>query len=187
MVRFWPQAQIHAFEPVPSIFAQLENKTRAFPQVVRHNTALGKETGQSTLYVSSGGSDASSSLLPPKEHLITNPHVKFEEEIIVQTITLDDWKRRDGIKKIDFLWLDMQGYELAALKAGLSVLEDVQAIYMEVNTLETYAGAPLLPEAEAWLKGRGFRMAAVKIPYSDGGNALFIREDGRPTSVSRGF
>src|SRR5438132_8350317 len=104
---------IHAFEPVPKLFATLQSNTRRFTNVFCHQLALSSKTGKAKFYVSSGSSDGSSSLLEPKEHLQDHPDVLFKKTIDVITITLDDWAAQHGIDHIDFLWLDMQGAELA--------------------------------------------------------------------------
>jgi hypothetical protein len=54
------------------------------------------------------------------------------------------------------MWLDMQGYELAALKSGESVLTQVRAILLEVSLEEIYEDNPLWPEVGEWLGQRGF-------------------------------
>jgi len=76
---------------------------------------------------------------------------------------------------VDLLWLDLQGYELDVLKAGLAVLENVQAIYTEVNLKELYVGAPLYGELREWLEVRDFKVEVEDIPWEDGGNVLFVR------------
>jgi hypothetical protein len=138
--------------------------------------ALGKETGAAKMFVSSGRSDASSSLFPPKAHVTYHPDILFETEIQVPTITLDHWAAEQGIKKIDFLWLDLQGYELAVLKAATAVLATVQAIYTEVNLDETYAGVALYPELRQWLEVYGFKVIREDLPWQDGGNVFFAKE-----------
>ena len=118
MSRLWPRATVHAFEPVPDLFQKLTANTADRGSVRRYPLALGAETGTAEMFVSGGGSDASSSLLPPKEHLQINPHVSFEGRITVSTTTLDAWAQESGVGRIDFLWLDMQGAEMAAMTEG---------------------------------------------------------------------
>ena len=180
MSRLWPRAAIHAFEPVPDLFRQLTANTAGLGNVRRYALALGTETGTAEMFVSGGGSDASSSLLPPKEHLQINPHVSFGGSITVPTTTLDDWAREKGIPRIDFLWLDMQGAELAVLQAAPRTLAGVRAIHLEVSLVEFYAANPLYAQVRAWLEGQGFRLEAEEIVRAAsgepvGGNALFLR------------
>ena len=81
------------------------------------------------------------------------------------------------IDKIDFLWLDLQGYELHVLKYGEKVLKGVMAVYTEVNLKELYDGAPLYDELRAWLEAKGFRVEREELPWEDAGNVLFVRQN----------
>jgi FkbM family methyltransferase len=176
MSKRWPQGTIHAFEPIPDLFRQLQSNTAKRNNVCCYPLALGKQTGAATMFVSSGRSDASSSLFPPKAHLAHHPDILFDTKIQVPTITLDQWAAEQGIKKIDFLWLDLQGYELAVLQAATAVLATVQAIYTEVNLEETYAGVALYPELRQWLAAHGFNVIREDLPWQDGGNVFFAKE-----------
>lgn len=184
MSLLWPQGTIHAFEPVPAVFRQLQDNTKHLSNVHTYQTALAAENADFTMHVSSGGTDASSSLLAPKEHLIVNPHIVFEKQITVTALTLDTWAGRNHCSQVDFLWLDMQGGELAALQAAPRVLATVQAIHLEVSTTELYENNPLYPEVRSWLETQGFVLAVDEIAHASGGNAFFVRS-GRRLSVWR--
>lgn len=69
-----------------------------------------------TMHVSSGGTNASRSLLAPKTHLAVNPHVVFEEMVTVPVLALDTWAEQNQCSRIDFLWLDMRGGSLRQYK-----------------------------------------------------------------------
>ena len=180
MSRLWPRGTIHAFEPVPALFQKLTANTAGLPNVHRYPLALGPGVGTAEMFVSGGGSDASSSLLPPKEHLQINPHVSFGERITVQTSTLDAWARENGAPNLDFLWLDMQGAELAMLKAAPRSLSSVRLIHLEVSRVEVYEGNPLYPEVRAWLEAQGFRLEAEEIPAVPTGETLLGQRAVRP-------
>ncbi len=176
MSKLWPKSIIHAFEPVPELFNVLEKKTYRLRNVICYPLALSDQTGKFKMFISSGASDASSSLIPPKEHLTEHPDVFFHKEIIVQTITIDEWAKRYGIKRIDLLWLDMQGHELATLKAAGDILKTVRVIHTEVSLKEVYKCAPLYSEVREWLEDRGFQIECEELPWSDMGNVLFVRK-----------
>jgi FkbM family methyltransferase len=170
-----PGCTIHAFEPVPAVFAKLTERTKDLQNVRRYPLALGERNTSSPMFVSSGGTDASSSLLRPKEHLNVSPHVRFESTIDVRTVTLADWARENNVSRVDFFWLDMQGNELAALRGAGDLLDTAAAIYTEVNLIELYEGAPLYHDVRTWIETRGFRVHTVDFRYPDSGDALFVR------------
>ena len=175
MSLLWPQGTIHAFEPVPAVFRQLEANTNHCPNIRRYLVALAGVNAAMAMHVSSGGTDASSSLLVPKEHLAINPHIVFDEKITVSALTLDTWAEQNDCAGIDLLWLDMQGAELAALQAAPRVLATVRAIYLEAATVELYAGNPFYPEVRAWLETQGFTVEVEALADGSGGNAFFVR------------
>ena len=175
MSLLWPRGTIHAFEPVPAVFQKLKANTAHLPNVRCYPLALAGECGTMTLHVSSGGTDASSSLLAPKEHRAVNPHIVFEAQIAVPVLTLDAWAAQNHCPRLDFLWLDMQGGELAALQAAPRLLAGVQAIHLEVATVELYENNPLYPDVRRWLEAQGFVLNREEIAHFSGGNAFFVR------------
>jgi FkbM family methyltransferase len=171
-----PSSEIHAFEPVPAIFDDLSRVTALYKQIKCYKLALSDRTGQQEMHISSGGSDASSSLLAPRDHLKDHPDTFFNEKIRVNTITLDDWAEENKILKVDFLWLDMQGFELGVLKASTKIFPKVAAIHIEVSTKQTYENVPHYDEVKAWMESNGFIARLEEIPRGwDMGNVLFIR------------
>ncbi len=175
MARRWRGATIHAFEPVPELFELLEQNVGRFGGVRCHRLALGAVTGVVPMWLSSGASDGSSSLRPPKTHLTSHPEVEFETVATVSSVTLDDWSSEHDVRP-DLLWLDLQGGELDALRSGEAVLEHVQLIHTEVSVIEEYEGCALYPELRSWLEQRGFAVLVEAIPPGEPqGNVLFGR------------
>ena len=175
MSRQWPDGFIHAFEPVPAIYSKLVRNVSRCPNVHCYPMALAKESGFVPIFVSNGESKASSSLLRPKDHSRVHPRTVFHEMQPIESITLDDWKDRYNIPKVDFLWLDTQGTELEIMKSAPRVLREVSVIYSEVSLKEMYEGASLYDELREWLKSQGFSIKREALPWEDMGNVLFVR------------
>lgn len=175
MAQMWPKSTIYAFEPIPELFNQLKEKTQAYSNVKCFQLALGNKTGKCIIHQSSGRSDASSSVLAPKEHLSVHPDVLFENSIEVDIITLKDWMNTEKIKKVDFLWLDLQGFEYDVLNTNPEVLNGTKVIYTEVSLIENYTNQVLYPEFKEWLSNSGFKAKKEAIAWADGGNVLFVR------------
>lgn len=175
LARLLPAGIIHAFEPVPAVFEKLVRATQALPNVRRHRLALAGYDGTATMHLSSGGTDAASSLLLPKESLTLNPHVVFAQTCAVPCRTLDAWAEAEGCPRVDLLWLDMQGAELTLLQAAPRILSTVSVIHLEVVTTEVYQDNPLLSQVQAWLTTQGFRRALLALDTTGCGNAVFAR------------
>lgn len=155
MAKKWPKATIHAFEPVPQIYEKLVANTKEYPNIHTHNYALSNQSGSATFYVSEKPTkpciaSQAGSLLAPKERLKYSP-MQFPYTIEVPTITLDQWAEKNNIKKIDFIWLDTQGAELAILKAAPTMIKNLTAIYLEIGFYENYANQPSYQKIKSWL------------------------------------
>ncbi|MGF1924716.1 MAG: FkbM family methyltransferase [Bacteroidia bacterium] len=174
--KIFPNAQIHSFEPVPGVFEQLSRGASSYKNIFRHQLALSNENKKSKMFVSSMGSDGSSSLLPPKTHLEDHPNVLFEEVIEINAKTLDTWAKENNITHVDLLWLDMQGFEYQALEASPKILATVKVIHTEVSIKETYEGVLMYSSFKKWLQEQGFEAVKEVIPEgTDMGNVVFVR------------
>lgn len=175
LARRWPTGTVHAFEPVPHVYRQMEARTRGLANVHRYPAALGATTGTASMWLSSGSKAASSSVLPPKHHLRAFPEIGFERKIDVPLTTLEDWATRHQITCIDFMWLDLQGYEYAVLSSAGFLLSTVRAVILEVFFEELYEGAPLWPEVRQWLHERDLVTIREHRAHESYGEALVVR------------
>ncbi|MDD3083570.1 MAG: FkbM family methyltransferase [Candidatus ainarchaeum sp.] len=176
MAKAFPKARIFAFEPVPNIFEQLKKNTLRYKNITCVQLGLSDKNGFSNIFVSSGASDGSSSLLKPKEHLKLHPKVKFDNSIKIETITLDSWIKKNNIEKIDFLWLDLQGMEYKVLKKSEKLLKSVKGIFAEVSLVENYSGGVLYDKLKDFLIKNNFVVDKEEIIWEDGGNVLFLKK-----------
>ena len=168
---------VHAFEPVETLFNKLKSRPNFRKNIKYYQLALADKNGTMDFYVSEGESDASSSLLEPKLHLVDHPETVFNSKIIVRTLTLDSWANENGIEKVDLLWLDMQGFELNMLRESKKILNTVSVIHTEVSTRETYKGVAPYAAYRSFLEERGFKVKIEAIPKGwDMGNVLFVKE-----------
>jgi 2-O-methyltransferase len=181
MTKIWPNAVIHAFEPIPQLFAKIKQRTSMHENIHSYCLALGNKIEKADFYCSYIFDDFSepshsSSLLKPKEHLMYAPHVSFNDTVKVQVTTIDNWAKMYGVDHIDFMWLDMQGGELDALMAAEEILKTVKVIYTEVEYVEAYEGQFLFDDVFNYLESKGF--ALIAMDYLEGenwtGNAVFL-------------
>ncbi len=166
MAKLWPDSEIHTFEPVPEHYANLVKNTSSFKNIITYPLALSDRQGTATFFVSErttkpGKPSASGSLLSPKEHLNFSKSVVFPTQIAVTTTTIDLWVKEKMISKIDLMWLDMQGHELAALQHATTILPSVKLVYMEVEFVEAYEGQALYRDVKNWMALNGFEPIAL--------------------------
>ena len=167
------EGRVYALEPIKHLFAQLQQNVAHCPNVSIYNLALDDETSIKEMFVSTGGSDASSSLLKPKEHLTLCPTVFFKEKETVNTITINDWADYFQIERIDFMWLDLQGNEYKVLRKADKLLISVKVIYSEVSQVELYEGLCLYEDYKNYLTNLGFREELKVVSDS---SVLFVKQ-----------
>ncbi|WP_373974371.1 FkbM family methyltransferase [Chitinibacter sp. SCUT-21] len=125
--KFFPKAQIYAFEPNPTAFRQLINIKDNFQAI---NKALGAECKQSILFEPTNNPGSSHSSLYRLEHGAVN-------QIQIECTTLDAFCMQQGIEHIDFLKLDLEGNELDALHGANSLIKagKITCIQFEFNEI----------------------------------------------------
>ncbi|MEO1258406.1 MAG: FkbM family methyltransferase [Bacteroidota bacterium] len=175
MSKKWPAGFIYAFEPVPFLFQNLIERTSGLQNVKVSSFALNDQCGKKKLYLSSGRSDASSSLLKPLAHLQFHPDVFFEQSVTIKTTTIESFLKKENIDQVDFMWLDIQGMELKVLKASKEMLERVRCIFIEIHFAENYEDCAQYDEIKLWLQAQGFGYSFITSKHADAGNVLFIK------------
>ncbi len=174
--QFWPLGTIYAFEPLPCSYIKLQKNVHTLTNVLCFPLALADKTCYADFYFDSigTGDNGASSLYKPGKELQKNYD---KNPLRVPAITIDEWVHQYGISHIDFLWLDMEGAELAALKSSPKILETVSAIHIEVNFRKFWDGIPLYDEVKQWLNERHFMIAWQSLDTNWQGNVLFVRNN----------
>lgn len=178
----FPDATVHAFEPLPENYAKLAVRAAIDPSIVAHELALSGTAGTATFHV--GAWADSSSLLPAKDTGSTfDAYQATVATIEVGTDTLDAVAAANGVKAIDILKMDAQGVELAILHgaAGLLASGAIRLIYTEAQFRPLYHGAGTFAEIAGYLAGYGFVLHNLfNINHNQRGeacwcDALFVR------------
>jgi FkbM family methyltransferase len=166
---------VHAFEPVATLFDSLDHIARRHENVTAYQLALGGANGVQKMWLASGRHQASSSLLTPTGHRMVFPEIAFKKTVSVRVMTLRSWAEMENVERLDGAWLDMQGVELAMLKAAGPILNTVTGIVLEVSLTELYEGMPLWPEVREWLEEREFSVVAEDLYHEHFGDVLVAR------------
>ena len=82
---------------------------------------------------------------------MVHPWVKFEKTITVSTCRLDDWCAENGVKQVDFIWMDVQGAEGDVIAGAPKILQETRFLYTEYSNKELYDGQPSLKRLLAQL------------------------------------
>jgi 2-O-methyltransferase len=143
---------IYCFEPDPRAAARWRKNVGPRPNVKLFELAMSDRDGEITFYQSGGardrdsvavmpeGWDLSGSIRKPKDHLVIEPGVTFEQTIKVRTTSLDQWADEHSIGTVDFIWMDVQGAERDVLGGGQRTLGRTRFLYTEYSERELYEG-----------------------------------------------
>ncbi len=155
--QLWPSAQVHSFEPLPAVFAELRATHGSDPQVSAHNVGLSEQAGTQRMF--SSAFSPSSSLLPMAAlHQQEWPHSAAHTEVDVRLERLDDWMRAASAKP-ELPWLvkiDVQGFEMGVINGGVETLQAARFVVLEVSFYELYESQHLFGSIHARLHELGF-------------------------------
>lgn len=112
---------IHCFEPSPKTFSILKENTKHDPAIVCHCLGMGNEETESVLYSNEVTNTQSSLLQRDMSHWNESYNLKNTET--VKITTLDRFCQANGIEAIDFLKIDIEGYEWNFLKGAKGLLD----------------------------------------------------------------
>lgn len=115
--------QLHAFEPNSEAFKQLKANLKEKATV--NHLAFSNKTGVQDLYTVKGAHQLSS-LIKRKHH-----RHKWEKAEQVNCHTIDEYCASNKIKKIDFLKIDVEGFEMEVLKGAKQMLAKTTRIQFE--------------------------------------------------------
>ena len=162
----WQAARRHlrllGFEPDRQEFSRLAARTTASPHGdTFFNVALHSEPGSVTLQVARDPG-LSSIFAPNLEFLRVFPEAARFETIgqrQVDTDTIDNVLRANGIDDLDFIKADTQGSELLVLRgAARALAATVVGVEVEVVFTAMYVGQPLFADVDAYMREQGFML-----------------------------
>ena len=123
--------RLHIFEPSHQCAEGLIKDFGKLENVWVHQVAVSDESGGAELFYPWKGAGGASLSRDVSEAQGTGSS-KIQSERI-QRVTLDAFCRENKIDRIDFLKLDIEGYELAALKGGNELLKLGKIDYIQVE------------------------------------------------------
>lgn len=170
-------SHIDAFEPMPEIASAIskigDKNVTVFAQ------ALGDKDGAVEFNVNKRAvtSSALESSMTKKYYPGLTDLV---EKITVPVIKIDTLLREKKINQPDIIKLDLQGYELLALRGAKETLADVKIIFTEIEFVELYKDQPLFHDISLFLHQNNFSLFNLYNlgSHHDGqliaGDALFL-------------
>ena len=185
-------ATIFAFEPLPDAFFELEKIKQKFPERIRtYQLALGNSQGISTLYFGDSKSELAS--LSKEVNQIDFVGYSNTSQMDVRVEKLDFYLEilRSVAEEIDFLKIDVEGFEWEVLQGAKHVLLEMRPkfVQLEFNIHQLFRGHSLFSLSQLLPGYRVYQLLAnndgmverdVKDPLANiytYSNFIFVRAD----------
>lgn len=123
-----PEGKIAGIEPVPRTFSFLKRNARALPNVAVFKHALGSTEG--VLRMQGNPNFLAGSFVADEYDIRDGGH--FTEEVPVKT--LDASFGSFGLDRMDFIKIDVEGFEIEVFEGGKQIIGDLKPItFLEMN------------------------------------------------------
>jgi FkbM family methyltransferase len=147
-----PGGKVHSFEPSAANFVRLAAYTEKAGNIVCNQMAVGSVTQEMFLYVSRA--------LNVDHRMYPTPD-EARQGVAIPCVALDDYFAEGS--RVHFIKMDIQGYELAALRGAERIIQENPGLQLLVEFwpygLKASGAEPTaLPH---FLTGRGFHVAKV--------------------------
>ena len=164
-------------EANPEKYIFLRNKLLDFPKMILGEFAAGEK--EDFLELNIANNSQASSILELGTHKKSYPSITYTSKAKVPVKPVDNWMDSLQINKseFNFLNLDIQGYELRALKGLKKQLKFIDYIYTEVSVCELYVGVNKLNEIDSFLSSHGFKRVATKLTKDGWGDVFYTKSN----------
>ena len=161
-------------EANPEIFEQLKSTLRGNPDALAYNFAIGDVDSVPVVLHVANNAGQSSSILNLGTHKQQHPDVHYIKDIPVVMRRIDCLIPEMVIQEYDFLNMDIQGYEIFALKGMGNYLKYFEWLYLEINQGQVYEGCGDVNQVDEFVKTFGFKRVETKM-IGVWGDALYVR------------
>jgi FkbM family methyltransferase len=173
--QMFPAATIHAFEPHPQAFSKLQQKFRGDDKVILNNCGVADIPGK--LQFNAANQSGSSSFLSfsPSSPYVRGTGLSTVDSFEVAVTSIDDYCRLHGIRRIDFMKMDVQGFESRVLSgaSGMLARHAIGLIQTEIVFRDFYEESSSFSEIEQSLKPHGYSLRTIYDIYPAEGVQIF--------------
>lgn len=154
-------------EPLSGAYGELERRASRDPRWTTLRTAVGRETGETTINVSANS--FSSSLLDMTDvHRSNAPGSDYVAMETVALTTVAKLVADQGLESArTLLKVDTQGYEEEVLAGAGDLVSDFAAIQLELSFVELYAGQQLFDNLYNRMGALGYSLHSIEPGFSD--------------------
>lgn len=169
----YPDATILCIEPRDDQQAALRQLAAEHSNIVIAKTLVGPREGDVPFYVCGD----QSSVMPDARN------ADFGQRTTTPMTTIDALVAKTGVPQPDLIKLDLQGFELDALRGATECLKHASALMLELSFFHLQENQPLAEDVIAFTREHGFRLHDIPALWHrplDGalaqGDFVFIKE-----------
>ena len=173
--QWWPDAQVHCFEPQEECFSELEKRASRYDCVTINRCAVGDEQRTAVDFythdMSSGIAGFNKVNFESQDSIYLKGLVDKGDKVglhayrksmnhrrQVRVLRLDDYMRETKTSRIDLLKIDTQGFEPEVLKGLGDRLADVRVVLTELMFYDYYERKLSFSDIERYLLPAGFAL-----------------------------
>jgi len=171
----YPDARIVSFEPLSDIADQMEANLSDVAEHTVVRSALGNYDGETEFHRNSYSQSSSVLPLTHTRGGLTED-TREVENLSVPIGRLDTLLKEHALDSPVLLKLDLQGYELEALKGAPETLQQCSHVLLETAFDREYEGEPLFEEIWLYLREQGFRFERP-VNLLKGGTGSIVQMD----------
>lgn len=165
--QYYRNSKIYAFECNPETIPVCKKNIEGHQNITLVEKAISDSNGTITFYPINtektrtshkDGNPGASSLLKASDKF--KKEIYIQDEIKVESITLETFLKNNEIDAIDIMWVDVQGAEMLVLKGLKERVKDIRILHIELEFAEMYRNQALFKDVRTYLKDRGLSLIA---------------------------
>jgi len=160
----------------PSLIPELTSNIAVYPQNVVYNILVSDKDNSKVTFNITEFSQSSSILELGITKEIHNTKIIERRELTARRIDAYFEEQKVNGSNFNFLNIDLQGYELSALKSMGKFLDNIEWVYTEVNSRAVYKKCTLMDELDLFLLKKGFRRVELFMTEWRWGDALYQKK-----------
>lgn len=170
MKKIFPMSEVHCFEPDPKTFQELRTNTLKYNNVFLNNYAIGAHNKEKKIFYRHSHSKLNSlkkiningqvitEFLNKQKNISTK---NYNNQIYVKLKKLDTYCKKNKIKNIDILKIDVQSGEREVLIGSKNILNKTSIIFTEINFFDMYETRYNFLDLESFLIPKGFNLFSL--------------------------
>lgn len=169
LVQYFPKSSIYCFEPASKTFNILSQNFANYSNVKCIQRGMGSVSGSANIILHDNSELNTIVSNGPRENLKTG-----EEIILLDTV--DEFAKSQNITHIDFLKMDVQGWEMEVLLGAEDLLRDkkIRFIYTEVGFRKGDRDMQHFSEINDYLENQGFWLCGFYDQFRWGDNKKYL-------------